>query len=261
MLQAPQTMSTKPGKSAYFLLLCSCSLIFAPGAHGQVQREVAPPAKSDTYAIADDGVKVRIQRRQIANSNFRISGVDLASDQDVLLQAAKALGKTTTELTGDASTSNDAACYQSASGSDQTHLIFGRGELDSSFTLTSNGTAWDAKRPCKKSAEITHDTATDSGLRLGLTKQQVLSILGLATAKRQNLRQHTKTLIYSLQGKGQTNPRKLARMWQEELRRTPFESHQDFLENYEFYTLEVYISARFVNDSLTRLYVSWSAQY
>ena len=66
-------------KSAYVLFLCSCYLLSTPATQCQVQLEVAPPAKSDTYAVTLDGGKERVQRREVASANFRISGVDLVS--------------------------------------------------------------------------------------------------------------------------------------------------------------------------------------
>jgi hypothetical protein len=236
-------------------------LLPTPAAQRLVQPEVAPPSKSDTYAVTLSGKKERVQRREVASANFRISGVDLASDEDVLLRAAKMLGESPIESSGDASTASHEACYESAGDGDNTHLIFGRGEVDFWFTLSSDGSVWEGKHGCTKSAKITRDIATDSGLHLGLSKQQVISVLGLATNKQQSTRQHAETLTYSLESKGKTDSQTLARWWQQEIKKTPAANHQEFLENYEFYTLEVYISARFVNDSLTRLYISWSAQY
>lgn len=246
--------------SACALFLCSFSLL-APALRHQVRSEVAPPSKSDTYALAVSGEKERVQHREVARGNFRISGVDVASDEDVLQRAARILGRSPIESRGDASTGNDEACYKAASDHDNTRLVFGRGELDSWFTLSSGGSAGEGTHTCKRSEKVTRDIASDSGLRLGLSKRQVLSILGLATEKHQNLRQHTETLVYSLESKGKTDPQKLAQWWQQEIKKNPTANRDEFLENYEFYALAVSISARFVNDSLTRLYVSWSAQY
>ena len=76
--------------------------------------------------------KTRIQHREVAGTNFRISGVDLAGDgdEDALLQAAKILGKSPIEFGGDASTSNQETCYRAAAKGDNTYLIFGRGEVE-----------------------------------------------------------------------------------------------------------------------------------
>lgn len=247
--------------SACALFLCCFFSLLAPVPQHQSQSEVAPPSKSDTYAVAVSGEKERAQHREVARANFRISGVDLASNEDVLLSAEKTLGKSPIESSGDASTGNDEACYKAASDRDNTRLVFGRGELDSWFTLSSGGPAGEGIQICKRSEKVTRDIASESGLRLGLSKRQVLSILGLATEKHQNLRQHTETLVYSLESKGKTDPRRLAQWWQQEIKKNPTANRDEFLENYEFYALAVSISARFVNDSLTRLHVSWSAQY
>lgn len=248
-------------KSAYAPFLCLCFFLSTAVPRQQVPPDVTPPAKSDTYAVTIAGTKQRVQRRQIASANFRISGVDLASGEDLLRSAAKMLGMSPIESSGDASTGSNEACYQSARDGDNTHLVFGQGELDVWFTLSSDGSAWQREHGCRRSEKITREIATESGLRLGLSKQQVLAVLGSATDKQQNRRQHAETLTYSLQSKGKTDPQKLARWWQQEIKKSPNANHREFLKNYDFYTLEVYISARFVNHSLTQLHVSWSAQY
>lgn len=240
-----------------FLLL----LIPFVSMHSQTKPEVAPPAKSDTFATSADGKKYRIQRREVAGTNFRISGVDLAIDEEVLLQAAKLFGKTPTVSRGDAADYNEEACYRSATKDDNTYLIFGRGEVDYSFILSSDSSVWKGNHVCKQSAQITRDVATDSGLHLGLTQEQVIAILGLPTRRSQNLQQHKDVLIYSLEAKKRTDPQKLARMWQLEIKKNPGANRSEFLENYAFYDLEVYIEVKFIDDSLTSLTVSRSAQY
>jgi len=261
IIEGRKFMPMSSGQSAYAPFLWSCLLISTFVTKSQVQREVAPPAKSDRYAVTAEGKKERVQHGEIASANFRISGVDLASDEDVLLQAAKVLGKTQIESSGDAADSKSEVCYRSVTDRDNTHLIFGRGEVDFWFILSSDGSVWEGTHACSRSGKIADDATTDSGLRLGLTEQQVLTVLGLATEKSQDLRRHTEFLTYRLETRKKTDPQKLARWWQQEIKKTPTANHQEFLENYESYTLEVYISARFVDDSLTRLYVSWSAQY
>src|SRR5580704_4763388 len=78
--------------------------------HSQTQPKVAPPARSDTYAVTADGKKLRVQNREVARTNFRIAGVDLASREEVLLQASKLFGKSPSASSGDASTSNEQVC-------------------------------------------------------------------------------------------------------------------------------------------------------
>ena len=254
-------MKKRPNRPAYKAFLFFFLLIPVASIDGQNQAVVAPPSKSDTYAVDESGKKVRVQRREVAGTNFRISGVDLASDEEVLLQAANLLGKAPTTWSGDASTSDEEACYRSGIENDNTHLIFGRGELDSSFILSSDGSAWRGNGTCTQSVRITRNLATNSGLHLGLTERQVIGILGLATSRRQNIQQHRDKLAYSLEARKKTDPQKLAQRWQQEIKKNPGADHGEFLRNYEFYELEVEIDAKFIDNSLTNLYVSWSAQY
>lgn len=203
---------------------------------GQAQSEVAPPAKSDTYAVDEAGKKYRLQHREVAATNFRISGVDLASDEPVLLQAAKLFGKSAAVWSGDASTANEEACYRSATENDNTYLIFGHGEVDSYFTLSSDSAAWKGNQTCETSVKVTRALATESGLQLGLSQKQLIATLGLATSRSQNIQKHRERLIYRL------------------------ETQKKKDKNPESYALEVYIDARFENDLLVGLTVSWSAQ-
>ena len=199
-----------------------------------MQPEVAPPAKTDTYAVTNNGKKLRVQHREIAGTNFRISGMDLASKEEVLQQATKLFGNTPSVSSGDASTSNEQVCYMSLIENDNTHLIFGRGEVDSSLILSSDGSVWKGNHICARSGKITRNIATDSGLHLRLTQAQVITILGLATRQSRNVQQHKDALIYSIESKKKQG------------------------ETSTFYYLSVNIDAQFVDDSLTRLTISWS---
>ena len=224
----------KPNRSVYAVFLCFFVLVPTVSIRGQMQPEVAPPAKSDTYAVTENGKKLRVQHREIAGTNFRISEVDLASREEVLQQATKVFGESPSVSSGDASTSNEQVCYVSATASDNTHLIFGRGEVDASLILSSDGSVWKGNHICTRSGKITRNIATDSGLHLGLTQAQVITILGLATRKSRNVQQHKEALIYSI------------------------ESKKKQAASSTFYYLGVNIDAQFVDDSLTRLTISWS---
>ena len=156
-----------PNRVACVVFLCLFLLIPIVSTYGQAH--VEPPAKSDTYEADESGKKYRTQHREVAGTNFRISGVDLANDEEVLLQAAKLFGKSPTVSSGDAATSKMEVCYRSAAENDNTYLIFGRGEVDSWFILSSDDSVWKGNHICKQSGRITPNVATDSGLHLGLT--------------------------------------------------------------------------------------------
>jgi len=235
MTQSSMTpIRREPSRKSYAACFCLVALIPVVSTHGQMSPEIAPPAKSDTYAVTVDGKRLRVQHREIAGTNFRLSGVDLASKEEVLQQAAKLFGKSPSVLSGDASTSNEQICYRSATENDNTYLIFGRGEVDSSLILSSDGSVWKGDHICTRSGKVTRSMATDSGLSLGLTQAQVIAILGLATRHNQDIQMHSDALIYSI------------------------ESKKKQTESSTFWYLEVTIDARFVADSLTRLTISWS---
>ena len=253
-------------------LLVLCMVVAGPAFRlsGQEKPQVAPPAKSDSYGEDEKGRKLRIQHREIVGSNFQIAGVDLASKkeemeaafgEDVLSQAARVLGKVTTVGSGDGAYSNEEACYRSAEQNDSTYLIFGRGEVESSFTLSSDSSAWKWKTPCKRSPRVTRSLATSSGLHLGQTQEQVIAILGLPTRRSRNVQYGRDDLIYDLEARKRTDPQELALWLKKELQQHPDASQIEFHETYDFYELVVYIHAKFFNNALINLTVSWSAQY
>jgi len=227
---------------------------------GQEKPQVAPPAKSDSYGEDEHGRKLRIQHREVSGTNFQIAGVDLAKSEEVLSQAARVLGKVTTVGSGDGAYSNREACYRSAEQNDSTYLIFGRGEVDSSFTLSSDSSAWKWKTPCKRSPWVTRSLATASGIHLGQTQEQVIAILGLPTRRSRNIQNGRDNLIYSLEANKKTDPRELARRLQQALKTNPDLNKYIFHRDNDSYVLVVDIHATFLTDALTNLTVSWSAQ-
>ncbi|HEX5432430.1 MAG TPA: hypothetical protein VFW83_10720, partial [Bryobacteraceae bacterium] len=177
--------------------------------------------------------------------------------QDVLDQAARVLGPVKTTATGDASTFQETACYRSAVSDDLTVILFGKGEVDYSFDLTSRDTVRKQAQHCLTSATISRALATASGLRLGETQDQVIAILGLPTRRSRNATLGTTVLAYNFQTTKGTAPLDLARFHQ----RNPEMSEHDLEINFGSYSLEESIRATFKRGSLSELWVDWSAQY
>ena len=215
------------------------------------------PRKSDTFAVTESGQKVRVQRGELPAGSFQIAGVDLASNQDVLDQAARILGHVATSRTGDASDSEETACYRSARRDDPTVLLFGKGEVDYSFELTSRGALRKKTGRCLPSVKVSRSMATVSGLRLGETPDQVIAHLGLPTRRVHEKRLGRTVLFYDFDTTKKTSPRDLARF----RRQNPGTSEYEFEENFGSYNLAESIRATFERGSLTGLWVDWSAQY
>jgi len=232
-----------------FLAVSGCRLV------GQDDLGVAPARKSDTFAVDEKGKKFRVQRGEIRISNFKIAGVDLTLDEEILAQAARILGKVETTATGDAADSDRRACYRPLDEHDKTRLYFHRGEVSPWFVLSSGTPDTERNDFCRRSARITPNIATASGLHLGQTQEQVIAVLGLPTRRSHNALNHRDVMAYEFETKKKASPLELSRARE----RNPGMNEQELQNNYGFYDLDETISAKFDNNSLTELTVIWTA--
>lgn len=249
------------GRNNAALFFCLFTAIPIVRLSGQNMPQVAPPAKTDSFAVDDSGRRVRVQNREVAGTNFQISGVDLAFKGEFFPQTFTLMGKFNTVASGDAASSLEEACYRSEGENDHTYLIFGEGEVDRSFTLSSDSSVWKWKTPCMRSQKVSRDLATVSGLHLGMTQEQVIAILGLPTSHRRNVEDGRDDFAYELDAKKRMTSRELAPYLQDALKLHPNLNQKTWIENYGYYDLSVSIRAKFRNDSLTYLMVLWSEQY
>lgn len=214
----------------------------------QTPQNVSVNDDSDWWSIIrenSDGEALKPQEEDVADSNFRLLGIAVGSDELAAIQGK--LGKTTVITRGDAGTSRSQICY---SGEDnKTYLNFESGEVQYAFYLFGDGPKWTGSDLCTKSKFVTDGLSTVSGLRLGQSPAQVKAILGKPTASLQN-----GDLIYFRQIKKRTPAADLKRLRQ-------YYSNlndQEFHENYDFYYLTAYIVARFSDSKLVYLGVSKS---
>jgi hypothetical protein len=224
---------------------------------GQQKLQIAPAKKSDSYAVEENGRRIRVQQGELARGNFQIAGVDLERDgEGVLKQAARVLGPAKTRATGDAALSDERACYQSLDSNDQTRLYFHEGEVAFWFVLSSEAPTSERGDVCRPSRKITRDIATASGLRLGQTEEQVIAILGLPTRRSHNTKTGHEFMAYEYETKKSAGPDELARARREH---PDMNEDQLMVNDYGYYDLGESIRARFTNRLLTELTVSWVA--
>jgi hypothetical protein len=122
-------------------------------------------------------IKVELQQKTFDTNNLKI--LDLPLDTLSFDQAAEKLGQAIIVNRGDASYSRSQVCYVSSTGPQKIHLIFEGGEGESStFYLFRGGADWKGSNLCAKSNLVSADLTTGTGLRLGLSRTQVESILG-----------------------------------------------------------------------------------
>jgi transglutaminase-like putative cysteine protease len=194
--------------------------------------------------------------RRFSSSNLRILGIvitegDLLGLDDLLGRVSSKLGKTTVIERGDAATGRTQICYTSPVHPGSLYLIFEGGETDLSFYLFAEGPRWKGGDRCVGSKLISSTLATASGLRWGLTRQQVEAILGKPTTSSEN------RLIYWGISKQKTSQETLRKLRLQE----PTMSEKDFRDNFESCNLSVYIETRFSRDKLIYLAVSASVDY
>lgn len=242
------------------IVAVSCLLIAIPSALGQVSKDIAPHKAFDTFLTdQNNGKKVRVQRGELASTNFQIAGVDLTLNGELMGRAARVLGKVATTASGDAADYDEQACYRSAVANDGTHLIFGRGEVNVYFVLSIDGSARKKNAVCLRSERVTLDTATESGLKLRQTEEQVIAVLGLPTSRSGASKGKREELRYEFETRKHVAPQELARQLKEALKKDPTLNRKEFHDSYDFLDLDESIRAQFVDDKLVQLTVSWVA--
>jgi hypothetical protein len=189
------------------------------------------------------------QKREVSASNVEILGFKL-NDETFGKVAAK-LGKAIVVERGDASTGRSQICYSSPGKQSKTYLIFEKGEVNDVFYLFSVGPDWKGSELCTESNIVTTNLSTASGLHLGQTNAQVRARLGKPSFVADD------KVIYSLGVEKRTSAADFKNLRQRNPQLTEDELHQ----NYDFYTLGVYIEARFLSGKLVYLAISKTEVY
>jgi|HubBroStandDraft_5_1064220.scaffolds.fasta_scaffold40706_3 hypothetical protein len=217
------------------------------GINAQTPSVVPASDKSDWWSMTASQSEENIEpvlHREISDKNYQIAGINL---HDMELTAVnEKIGEAHPVQRGDASTWREQACYKSLPSERPAYLIFEHGEVNASFYLFNEATPWNGSGSCKQTEKVSSATATASGLRLGLTPEQVIGILGQPSVRKQN------ELVYAVEVKKQTAPDALARARQQH----PELTEEQFRQDYATYDLTVLIRARFSRAKLVYLGVS-----
>jgi len=238
-----------------FVLFLSGVLVSGPLLlSAQITGAIAPPSKTDTFIKNEKGYKFRVQHGELPAGNFQIAGVDLTAFGEVLDQAEKVLGKTPIKATGDAADYLAEACYRPVDQNDTTLLIIQTGEVVPSYILAADHSAWKWKTPCLPTNKVSRQIATASGIKIGLTQDEVIAILGLPTRRVHNASTGKEQLIYAYSMQKKFTARDFA--W---IRKCyPNKSEETIRSEYKIYDLWESITAKFVNNVLVRLEVEYS---
>ncbi len=213
---------------------------------GQTPSVVSPSDISDWWSLTGRQTEpvVEVQHRELADANFRIVGIDLHDFTFAKLFAR--LGKTHSVQRGDASTWREQACYISHSAEHPTYLIFERGEVNASFYLFSEVTAWNGQGRCTPLRKNLDNLETASGLHVGQTPEQVIGILGQPSERQKN------ELVYAVESKRKTEPDALARARKQH----PELNEEQFHRDYGTYDLSVFVRVKFSRSKMVYLGIS-----
>jgi len=221
----------------------------AMGPHLCAQTTLLHSDNSDwwsTYrSLGPRELTAKAQNREPDTSLFQILGVNLGDDDFEHLEAK--LGKVARIGRGDASTGREQICYVSAERQ-PVHLIFEKGELDESYYLFTGGKAWKGIDLCGKSNLVSVGLTAGNGLRLQQTRPQVEAILGKPVVSRPD------RIYYTFRVRKKRPDSKLKKLRDE----NPKSSDKEFHETFDFYSLWVYVEARFERSKLNYLAVSKS---
>ena len=157
------------------LIILSSAFLFATDGKPETYLE----DHSDWWSLLNESLldrQLQPREKEMDPTSFAIAGITL--DDDPLPQAMPKLGQATPVSRGDAATGRSQSCYVSSSGSRKTYLIFERGEVEYSFYLFTGGADWTGSNVCAKSRVELSDLSTPSGLKLGLSRAELESILG-----------------------------------------------------------------------------------
>lgn len=203
--------------------------------------------KSDWWSITASESEENIEpvlHREISDKNYQIAGINLHEME--LTMVYEKIGDAHPIQRGDASTWREQACYKSRSSERPVYLVFEHGEVNTSFYLFNESTPWNGSSSCAQTEKVSVATATASGLRLGMTPEQVIGVLGQPSVRKQN------ELVYAVEVKRQTAPDALARARQQH----PELTEEQFRQDYATYDLTVLIRAKFSRAKLVYLGVS-----
>jgi hypothetical protein len=212
--------------------------------HSQTPSVVPASDKSDWWSTTASQTEENIGpvlHREISEKNYQIAGINLHDME--LTTVYEKIGETHPVQRGDASTWREQACYKSRSSERPVYLVFEHGEVNTSFYLFNEITPWNGSGSCTQTEKVSTATATASGLRLGMTPEQVIGVLGQPSMRKQN------ELVYAVEVKSLTAPDALARARQQH----PELTEEQFRQDYATYDLTLLIRARFSRAKLVYL--------
>jgi hypothetical protein len=250
------TASRKTSLKALAVLTCLLTAFPTARLIGQQPADVELNDDSDWWSVTNEkgssledkaqAGDLNLQTRDLSDSNFLILGMDI--QKGALEQAAKELGDAAEMDRGDAATGRAQKCYISSDPKDKTYFIVEEGEVNKAFYLFTEAAPWTGMQYCWRSPKINRKLATASGLKLGLTPQEVIKVLEKPSF------QSPDELQYFLEFNKKTSAEELAKLRKE----NPNLSEEEFMLDFGSYDLTIFIRIKFVHSKMEYLAISES---
>jgi len=164
----------------------------------------------------------------------------------VLNQSSNNLGEITITDRGDAGSSRGQKCYASSNPKEKVYFIVEEGEVSNAFYLFSESSPWNGIQYCSSSPRISRNTATLSGLKLGMNPEAVIHILGRPSI-------HNKDgLEYWIEYKKKSTSKELINA----RKGNPDLSEKEIRSDFGYYDVSVLIRIKFIHSRMEYLAIS-----
>jgi hypothetical protein len=227
-------MALRPSVAVLACLLTACPVL------SQQKTSAVAGDNSDWWSDLTRGGTINLsamqanaQHRELEPSMLEVATIRVGLGE--IQRAAAKLGTAKVMTRGDGADTRFQACYVSSDA--DTHLIFqvdGEG-FGAALYLFKGGPDWNGSSFCAKSPLVSPNIGTASGLRLGLSRSQVETLLGKPSKDMPD------ELVYDLEVKRKTPASKLIRLRQQ----NPNLSEADFHDSFDFYYSSSYVETRF----------------
>jgi hypothetical protein len=229
---------------AFIVFLCSAFLAAA-----QTQRM---NDQSDWWALINPTThreEVKAGNSELHEGTFSIDRLELGKIG--INEIRRRWGKATVVERGDASTDRRQLCYVSPTTGEPVYVVFEFGEDVSNFYIFTGSKHWKGERLCVKTAKVSKDVATASGLKLGLSQDAVKAILGQPDATQDAV------FMYSREVKRKASAAQIERQRKEYPEHL---SEAQAQEKFGSYTAVSYVETKFTGSKLSYLAVSKSTE-
>ncbi len=208
---------------------------------------------SDWWSVFKDdsmGAGLKPQNRGPSSSNYSFQGGWLRDEPCLVAHCVPDIvnrfGPATAVERRDEATGREQVCYESPDG--KFHFVVEWGEINAVAYLFDGGPDWNGSKHCTVSPLALHDLSAGSGLKLGLSRKQIRSILGSPNVS------NPYRMVYYFHFKKRTSVETLKALRAS----NPGMSEDEFKRNFETADATSYIEARFSAGKLTYLAVSES---